>query len=99
VAWTQEVEVLIPVWLFTPLKSFRIVKAIHALTPLLSFAVKHMIHSADLDGHFEEELTDYLSKRSKDSRPVLRIKDNVVVEFGITLNQIIDVVSFHSIAQ
>ncbi|XP_073230007.1 neuronal acetylcholine receptor subunit alpha-7-like isoform X1 [Porites lutea] len=39
-------------------------------------------------------LTSFLSRHmhSKDHRPVLRITDNVTVTFGVTLNQIVDVV-------
>lgn len=48
----------------------------------------------DNDGVYEEMLTCFLSRHmhSKDHRPVLRITDNVTVTFGVTLNQIVDVV-------
>lgn len=46
----------------------------------------------DNDGVYEEMLTSFLSRHSKDRRPVLRITDNVTVTFGVTLNQIVDVV-------
>ena len=46
----------------------------------------------DNDGVYEERLTIFLSRHSKDRRPVLRITDNVTVTFGVTLNQIVDVV-------
>ena len=46
----------------------------------------------DNDGGYEERLTRFLSRRSKYHRPVLRITDNVTVTFGVTLNQIVDVV-------
>lgn len=46
----------------------------------------------DNDGVHEEMLTSFLSRHSKDHRPVLRITDNVTVTFGVTLNQIVDVV-------
>jgi len=46
----------------------------------------------DNDGVYEEMLTSFLSRHSKDHRPVLRITDNVTVTFGVTLNQIVDVV-------
>lgn len=46
----------------------------------------------DNDGFYEEMLTSFLSRHSKDHRPVLRITDNVTVTFGVTLNQIVDVV-------
>lgn len=44
------------------------------------------------DGDYEEKLTEFLTKNNKDRRPVLSIKDRVTVVFGITLNQIVDVV-------
>lgn len=46
----------------------------------------------DNDGVCEEKLARFLSRRTKDRRPVLRITDNVTVTFGVTLNQIVDVV-------
>lgn len=46
----------------------------------------------DNDGVYEEMLTSFLSRHSKDHRPVLRITDNVTVTLGVTLNQIVDVV-------
>ena len=46
----------------------------------------------DNDGVCEEKLASFLSRRTKDRRPVLRITDNVTVTFGVTLNQIVDVV-------
>ncbi len=45
-----------------------------------------------VDGDYDEKLTEFLLKHSKFRRPVLSIKDNVTVVFGVTLNQIIDVV-------
>jgi len=44
------------------------------------------------DGDYDEKLTEHLFRHSKSRRPVLSIKDNVTVVFGVTLNQIIDVV-------
>ena len=44
------------------------------------------------DGDYDERLVEFLLSHSKSRRPVLSIKDNVTVQFGITLNQIIDVV-------
>ena len=46
----------------------------------------------DNDGVYEKMLTRFLSRHSKYHRPVLRITDNVTVTFGVTLNQIVDVV-------
>ena len=46
----------------------------------------------DNDGVYEERLACFLSRHTKDRRPVLRITDNVTVTFGVTLNQIVDVV-------
>ena len=46
----------------------------------------------DNDGVCEERLTSFLSRHGKYHRPVLRITDNVTVTFGVTLNQIVDVV-------
>ncbi|KAM7445866.1 hypothetical protein ABFA07_005659 [Porites harrisoni] len=46
----------------------------------------------DNDGVCEEKLASFLSRHTKDRRPVLRITDNVTVTFGVTLNQIVDVV-------
>ena len=46
----------------------------------------------DNDGGYEETLTSFLSRRGNNHRPVLRITDNVTVTFGVTLNQIVDVV-------
>ena len=46
----------------------------------------------DNDGVCEEKLARFLSRHTKDRRPVLRITDNVTVTFGVTLNQIVDVV-------
>ena len=46
----------------------------------------------DNDGVCEGKLASFLSRHTKDCRPVLRITDNVTVTFGVTLNQIVDVV-------
>ena len=50
------------------------------------------------DGDYEEQLTNFVTRNNKDRRPVLSILDKVTVVFGITLNQIVDVVSIHSTA-
>lgn len=50
------------------------------------------------DGDYEEKLTNFVTRNNKDRRPVLSILDKVTVVFGITLNQIVDVVSIHSTA-
>ncbi|XP_020610882.1 neuronal acetylcholine receptor subunit alpha-3-like [Orbicella faveolata] len=49
------------------------------------------------DGDYDEKLTEHLFRHSKSRRPVLSIKDNVTVVFGVTLNQIIDVVERNQI--
>ena len=50
------------------------------------------------DGDYEEKLTNFVTRNNKDRRPVLSILDKVTVVFGITLNQIVDVVSINSTA-
>lgn len=49
------------------------------------------------DGDYEEQLTNFVTRNNKDRRPVLSILDKVTVVFGITLNQIVDVVERNQI--
>ncbi|XP_068698594.1 acetylcholine receptor subunit alpha-1-B-like [Montipora foliosa] len=49
------------------------------------------------DGDYEEKLANFVTRNSKDRRPVLSIQDKVTVVFGITLNQIVDVVERNQI--
>lgn len=64
---------------------------------VVCYCVKSGIGENFQDGDYDERLVEFLLSHSKSRRPVLSIKDNVTVQFGITLNQIIDVVERNQI--